>query len=149
MCYVNWSKWYPFKELERIDFRPIPTSKGVYQIRCAVNGRPIIIPRAGGCDENGILYIGKTESKQGLRHRIRLFWKGVHEKGETLEELSVPHTGANTYVIYSFSRKFPIDSLEVRWAVVDNPSEVERRLLEEYARKYLDKPPLNLTIRRR
>lgn len=96
-----------------------------------------------------VFYIGETESKQGLRHRIRLFWKGVHEKGETLEELSVPHTGANTYVIYDFSRKFPIDCLEVRWAVVDKPSEVERQLLEEYIKKYLDKPPLNLSVRRK
>jgi len=149
ICEINWSKWYSFKELEKLGFKPIPVSKGVYQIRCAVKGRPIVISRAGGNDEDGILYIGKTESKQGLRHRIRLFWKGVHERGKTLEELSVPHTGANTYVIYGFSRKFPIDCLEVRWAIVDNPSEVERKLLREYAERYLDKPPLNLSIRRR
>ena len=146
---VNWSKWYSFKELEKSRFRPVPTNKGVYQIRCAINGKPIVIPRSGEVDKYGILYIGKTESRKGIKYRVRLFWKGVHEKGKTLEELSVRHTGANTYVIYNFSRKFPVNYLEVRWAIVDNPSEVERELLWEYAKKYLDKPPLNLSIRRR
>lgn len=146
---IDWSKWYSFKELEKMNFKPVPISKGVYQIRCAINGKPIIIPRAGEDDKDGILYIGKTESKRGLKQRIRLFWKGIHEKGKTLEDLSVPHTGANTYVIYGFSRRFPIECLEVKWAIVDSPLEVERKLLEEYVRRYLDKPPLNLSIRRR
>lgn len=148
MFVTRWSKWFSFKELEILDFKPIPVEGGVYQVRCAIYGKPKGIPRAGGMDEGGILYTGKTESKQGLRQRIKLFWRGIHEEGKTLEDLRVPHSGANTYVIYGFSRIFPIECLEVRWSIVDRPSEVEKELLEEYARKYFDKPPLNLAVRR-
>jgi len=53
---MNWSKWYPLKELERSRFSTVPKSKGVYQIRCVADEMPVIIPRAGGEDKEGILY---------------------------------------------------------------------------------------------
>lgn len=52
-------------------------------------------------------------------------------------------------MIYGFSRKFPASCLEVRWAIVSELSKVEKELLEEYVRRYLDKPPLNLSIGRK
>lgn len=81
MSDVSWSIWYSFEELKKLNFKPIPRSSGVYQIRCVINGKPIVIPRVGGEDVNGILYIGKTESKMGLRGRIgcsgEVFAQGV------------------------------------------------------------------------
>ena len=47
MSDVSWSIWYSFEELEKLNFKPIPRSSGVYQIRCVINGKPIVIPRVG------------------------------------------------------------------------------------------------------
>ena len=140
---IRWGKWYSFKYLEEKDFKCVPPKSGVYQIRCAINGKPIPINRVKDTDKEGILYIGGTKS---LRGRIRAFWRGIHKKSGSFN-----HTAARTYVTYNYSEKFPMCCLEVRWAEIDDPRDalsVEKKLLDEYIEKYLDKPPLNLSIRR-
>jgi len=118
----------------------IPPFSGVYEIRWAIEGRPRPIARVDGVDENGLLYIGKAEN---LRSRIKAFWRYIRsEKGQ--------HTAGYTYVFYDYEKKFRPDQLEVRWMTVpeDEMDKEETRLLDEYINKYLDRPPLNLSIKR-
>lgn len=127
-------------ELGENDFEEVPKEAGVYMIRCVDSeGKPIKIPRAGGIDEEGILYIGKTIN---LRERTKSFWdvalKGTRKK----------HSGASTYYYFDFNRVFPKDQLEVRWIITHQPERIEKLLLNSYMKKYLDTPPLNLNIRR-
>lgn len=162
---LNWTNWLKFKNIwvwneskncfqSKNKSNLIPEDSGVYEVRCVQeNGKPIQIQRANGVDTEGILYIG---SSCDLGERIKTFWRGVNENLPPAQ-LKVPHSGANTYAIFQFSKKFPLDSLEVRWAVVSGtPSSsnqdpwkvVEKALLEDYMARFLDKPPLNLSIMR-
>ena len=123
-----------------LDFSSIPSSSGVYQIRWAVEGKPQVIHRANGDDDSGLLYIGKTKA---LRKRINTFWKDVINKTEI-------HTAGYTYFYYSFEKKFKPEQLEVRWTELseDEIDSFEDELLEDYAGRYLDKPPLNIKLPR-
>jgi len=140
---LNWSNWHRLKNLAKNKFRDVPTDIGVYQIRCvSPSGEPIKIHRAAGIDDEGILYIGAAW-KRNIRSRVRAFW-GIIARGRVRG-----HSGALTYVRYQFDRLYPKEMLEVRWAVVENPRDIERILLEEYMEKYLDTPPLNLSVGRK
>ncbi len=81
------SKWFAIywaSEFEQDKF-------GVYQIRI-VDGdnKPIPIPRIGGTDPDGIIYIGRSGYKshkadRSLAKRISEFERGPHSGGETYD----------------------------------------------------------------
>lgn len=131
------SRWRSFK-----DGIAAPNAKGVYEIKCVdVDGVSMQIPRTACIDKEGVLYIGETHER-GLKKRLEDFWRYVQsEKGK--------HSGAKTYMDYRFGKKFPSKQLEFRWTLTEKPSIVEQELLDMYVRKYLDKPPLNLSIKRK
>ena len=133
----RWSKWTSLKTL---DFSSIPSSSGVYQIRWAIDGKPQVIHRANGDDNSGLLYIGKSKT---LRSRIGVFWKDVINKTEV-------HTAGYTYFYYSYEKKFKPEQLGVRWSPLpeDEFDSWEDELLEDYAGKYLESPPLNIRLPR-
>lgn len=140
---LDWSSWHRLKDLAKNKFRDVLTGIGVYQIRCvSPSGEPIKIRRAASIDDEGILYIGATW-RRNIRSRIKIFWDIIAE-GKVKR-----HSGGKTYVRYQFERLYPKETLEVRWAVVEDPRDIERILLEEYMEKYLDKPPLNRSIGRK
>jgi hypothetical protein len=132
-----WSTWLP---LSTLDPRRVPRKAGVYQIRWAINGIAQTVSRANGLDASGLLYIGKSAD---LRRRIRDFRRCVIGK-------EAPHSAGRTYIRYNFRRKFKPEQLEIRWAVLPKGDHdgKEKELLNEYVRSYLDKPPLNISIRR-
>ncbi|MEN3052975.1 MAG: hypothetical protein ABC595_07970 [Candidatus Methanosuratincola petrocarbonis] len=168
---LNWTNWLKFKNIwvrngSKYFFQSkenllIPEDPGVYQVRCIQkNDKPIQIQRANGVDTEGILYIG---SSSDLMERIRTFWRGVNENvppnllqasissanmSQIYNLLKVPHSGANTYAIFQFAGVFPQDSLEVQWAQTSTYKSDETTLLYAYMAKFLDKPPLNLSIKR-
>lgn len=132
----NWSKW---NGLRTLDFSSIPSSSGVYQIRWGINGKPQVIRRANGDDDSGLLYIGKSKN---LQDRIKKFWRRIHGRGG--------HTAGWTYDFYEYRKKFKPEQMEVRWVQLpeDEIGEMEVYLLLEYVGKYLDRPPLNISIPR-
>jgi hypothetical protein len=109
---------------------------GVYQIRWAIDGKPQIIHRVNGDDESGILYIGESDN---LKKRISDLWRGI--------STGHGHTAGWTYDYYGFSKKFKLEHLEVQW-IDSEDAELEPELLGNYVEKYLDKPPLNISIPR-
>jgi len=143
MTKLTWSKW---TFLNLVENEMIPNDPGVYQIRWAINGAPQPISRFNGVDESGCLYIGQTDN---LARRIRRFCRGITQ-GSHGPNIRNRHTAAVTYIVYGFNRKIKPEELEFRYSELLKSEilECEGRLLQEYIRNYLDKPPLNTSVRR-
>ena len=139
---MNWSKWY---NLISLDLSIIPKTSGLYQLRWAIDSKPQPINRANIIDDAGCLYIGKTAN---LYRRIKRLIRGLTEL--KTNNVSYTHTAIYTYSYYSFNKKFKPEQIEIRW--VETPKEEidnwEEKLIGDYVEKYLDKPPLNINIRR-
>lgn len=137
-------RWSSLEQLSKSGFESVPEKPGVYKINFRSNGKPKPIAKAGGIDRNGIVYIGRSEN---LRHRIKIFWKGLRDKRS---KIKTGHSGANTYVLIGFGRKFSQKNLYVIWKTCakEKTKEGEKALLHTYVKKYLDTPPLNLTVQR-
>ncbi len=135
---LAWTKWFTICKLK---FEDIPKEPRVYEVRWAINGKPQRINRLNGTDESGLLYIGVTAN---LQSRIKNFWRRING-GKS------PHTAGHTFVAYNFERKIKLEHLEVRWAKLSNEEldKTEAALLEDYIKKFLDKPPLNLIVKRK
>jgi predicted GIY-YIG superfamily endonuclease len=112
-----------------------------YQVRQAINGKPQPINRLDRADNSGLLYIGVSTN---LQSRIKNFWKRL--KGG-----KAPHTAGHTFTAYNFERKIRPDHLEVRWVQLQKREldNTETIFLEKYVKKFLDKPPLNLAVKRK
>ena len=75
-------RWYNLKDLAAKNFKDIPTGPGIYFVRWSKNGKPVVIPRLGGIDWKGILYIG---SAKNLREReFKKFGEGLTERLERI-----------------------------------------------------------------
>lgn len=140
---LNWSQWLVLLESERASVYHEP---GVYQIRWAMDGKPQSISRANGIDDTGCLYIGKTID---LKRRVNSLLRGIIQ-GMRTNTVSYAHTAVYTYTFYGFAKKFKPEQLEIRWAQLQKGAIDlwEESLLGKYVEKYLDKPPLNISLRR-
>lgn len=134
--------WKSLAKLSENRFQNIPAIPGVYFVRFSPGGRQTPLRRAGGLERSSLLYIGMTE--KDLRSRLMTFWKALHDKGEPV----TPHTAGNTFVKFGFRRNFFPKGLYVSWHPTRKAREEEKRLLHRYLRRYLDTPPLNLTVPR-
>ncbi len=77
-----WREWQDIENAKKKE----SDCYGVYQIRIIDNNRrPIPIPRIGGVDKEGIIYIGKAEPKHPLGHRIDDFLAGRHSGSGTYD----------------------------------------------------------------
>lgn len=141
---MKWSEWFA---LNTININSIPVAAGVYQIRWAVGGKSQKIHRLNGIDESGCLYIGKAVD---LRSRIKRFYRGVTQSAE-VGKMSNRHTAAYTYTFYGFKREIKSEHLEGRYAELprEEIDPCEEHLLLCYVEKFLDKPPLNISVKRR
>jgi len=139
---LNWSKWL---NLISIDFSLVPKMSGLYQLRWVIDGRPQPINRANNIDDSGCLYIGKTAN---LYRRIKRLNHGLIQL--QTKNVSYTHTAIYTYSYYGFNKKYKPEQIEIR--CVEKPKEEtdywEEKLIGDYVEKYLDKPPLNINIRR-
>ena len=142
MDQIKWSRWF---SLQGLDLSMIPGESGLYQIRWSVNGNPQLIPRANDTDNSGLLYIGKTIN---LKHRIRSFKRGLSKLKSN--NVSYTHTAIYTYSYYGFNKIFKPENLEIRWAEKgkDLIDYWEEKILGDYVEKFLDSPPLNISIQR-
>ena len=136
-------RWSEYKHFETLDWKTIPSSPGVYYIRCVNNsGNPIRIPRLGGVDNEGIVYIGETG--RNLRNRVRNFWKTAHNFRVS------SHIGGWNYSYWGYNKIFPLKNLEFSYMSCKNKDHSERMEVDclwDYrkTKSYIDLPPLNFS----
>lgn len=134
-------KWYKLKDLAVKKFNNIRNVSGIYFVRWSRNGKPVSIPRLGGLDHKGILYIGSAKK---LRRRVRELWKGINGQVEA-------HTVGKTIIFCKISEIVNMDDYEISWEELsthENAVGQEWAAIALYAEKYKEPPPLNLGIRR-
>ena len=142
-------------DLDRTRFTGVPKQPGVYFVCWVRNGKPVPIQRLLSVDENGILYIGSTKAKAGLRGRLRQLWNSVKKAREG--KGTGPHTFGPTLVYTSLisrnNRKgIKIDELVVWYKAYDDgryAEAQEKMAIYEYTNRYGEPPPLNLRVGRR
>ena len=114
----------------------IPETAGVYFIHSYYNGHPTRLNRVLGTDEEGLLYIGKSEN---LRERLRMLWRVLNPKLK-----ATAHTFGTKYNNNKKLREaFPLKSLYVSYRTTSEPKTLEFELLDKYFSKYGEVPPFN------
>ena len=114
----------------------IPECGGVYFIQSYNNQIPIRLNRVLGTDEEGVLYIGKSEN---LRERLRMLWRVLNAKLK-----ATAHTFGTKYNDNKKLREaFPLKSLYVSFRITNEPKSLESELLYKYFSKYGEVPPFN------
>jgi len=134
-------QWYKLKDLAVKNFNNIRNVSGIYFVRWSRNGKPVSIPRLGGVDHKGILYIGSAVK---LRRRVRELWKGINGQVEA-------HTIGKTIIFCKIFEIVNLDEYEISWEELEthgNAVGQEWAAIKSYADKYKEPPPLNLGIRR-
>jgi hypothetical protein len=126
--YEQWDSW--------------PSTPGVYIIRTAHS-----IPRIGGTDKTGILYIGKAST---LRFRIWHFWKANHTaSGFLWNHQDIARVVLNSGIRSVTQVEEQLGRLTVRYATplyAQQIARAERALLFSYIRLFGEAPPLNLSL---
>ena len=151
MTYLTKSLWYEPIVLGTIDdddiWNSLPASAGVYVIM-----RDSAIPRIGGVDDMGIIYIGKSEN---LRERLWKFWT---VKNHIASDFLWTHPTLAQAILNSKHIKKAEDvekylgKIKARYcAPIDRDflEEAERTLLFTYIEHFGEAPPLNLSLPRR
>ena len=132
---ARWGKWQAiegiYHNMDLLD------KKGLYQIRMVDMGnKPLPIPRIGGIDPDGIIYIGKTKR---LRRRIEAFLGGRHSGG-----------GMYFRVYRRLKRREPYREHSLQFRVMagtdNNITTREREMLQRYLRRFCELPPFNSTV---
>lgn len=131
---------------------------GIYQIRIVdeISEKPTSIPRIGGVDKKGVIYIGKAEPNNSLGSRIDSFFERRHSGSGTYdlmwEALRLKqHPCWKHHLQYRVIRLFP-DKVEPDLDDVNEflykkrIREEEIKALAEYFSKYAELPPCNSTI---
>lgn len=140
---MSWSEWKNFCD---INFKDIPQTAGIYYIRCTGKAKnPIKIPRVGGIDKEGIIYIG--ESGKNLMKRIKSFWFSAKNKNTNT------HVAGVNYKYWGYSKKFPLKSLQICYRTYRNETrskKTEADCLWEYRKEkgLIELPPLNFSAGR-
>ena len=111
---------------------------GVYILKCLQNNNslPIPVSRFLSNDEQGILYIGKTNSfidriAELKKSILPDYSSGSHECGSRYK--------ANKMI----QERYPCDNLIVELVSSESPREKEANLLKEYECRFGELPPLN------
>ena len=138
----KWNRWYPLEDY----FLDVADHFGIYQIRL-VDGQnaPICIPRIGGADLDGIIYIGRSgfsyaKSLRTVNQRLKEFLYRAHSGGEKFEYAESKLRRS----LGAFHAEFRSMQLGDR----DILSE-EKRQLEQYRDIYCELPPYNGSMPRR
>jgi len=125
---------YPVSDVAKWPER-LRSEPGVYEIVALDRaGRPKAMPRAGGVDERGVLYIGQG---QKIRDRLRKLSRGLFQgtKG---------HIAGRAYKARPAIQAIaPMRDLAFRFEHCDDPKKREKLRLDRYIRKFGEVPPLN------
>lgn len=114
----------------------IPKCGGVYIIHSFNKKNPIKIDRVLGQDEEGILYIGKSEN---IRERLRMLRRVLNPK-----QKATAHTFGKKYNENKKLREaFPLKSLYISYRISNDPKALEFNLLRKYFLKFGEVPPFN------
>lgn len=115
----------------------IPPRSGVYRIfSLDQNDIPRPLQRVLGIDNDGILYIGKSEN---LNDRLRMLWRVLQPNYG-----ASAHTfGINYKSLKIIQDAFPYDSLAIEFEESPEAKIYEKSLIESYRQKYGEVPPLN------
>ena len=109
---------------------------GVYKIIAVKAGERVSINIFLGTDASGVLYIGKARS---FLSRVVNLKKTLSPNYNSSAHICGRRYKAN----HNIAKRFPYDVLHVELLQTDNPDQLERELLVEYARIYGEVPPLN------
>ena len=139
--------WLEAIMLEQLDaeWDEMPVSAGVYVIR---RRRPV--PRVGGVDKRGIIYIGKAGN---LRERLWQFWYADHGAGwylwrqPALARLVISATIRTvTDVERHLGKLSAVVASPIAQGLLDR---AERALLSAYIGRFGEAPPLNFSLPQR
>jgi len=135
----EWSDWFSFECPDDIT-DIVPKRPGIYQVRHVKDKVAQPVQRFNGQDDQGLLYIGQTTN---LRRRLREFMKSACSG-------TAGHSAGRTFHMYYAVRLKP-DDLEFSWLAVSigKAKTLERKLLDRYQKRYLDRPPLNISLMRK
>ena len=128
----------PFFRISNADFHyNIPQNPGVYRIFSLDNNDiPRPMQRVLGIDNDGILYIGKSNN---LNERLRMLWRVLQPN-----YLATGHTfGINYKSLQVIQDAFPYDTLAIEFEENAEPAIFETALIETYRQIYGEVPPLN------
>lgn len=109
---------------------------GAYKIIAFRDGRRIPIRRFLDIDNDGVLYIGKANS---FIDRVIELKKSISPEYKGSAHICGRRYKSNPNI----SKLFPFDSLYVETIQSNDPEQLERSLLREYAMRYGEVPPLN------
>ncbi len=115
---------------------------GIYKLSCIKDAKPIEIPRIGGIDNEGVLYIGKSE-KGELRYRLGSLKKSIDTSYSDQKAHSV---GSRYHSNPGVGEKYPFDKLFVSIIPTKSQSEageLEKKELADYEKKFGELPPFN------
>jgi len=140
----------PLVELVANDFKNVPKRPGVYIIFWIRDRKPRPIHRILGTDKKGILYIGATRSKKGLRGRLRDLRVSVQMVRGQRKRKRYPHTFGPSLAYTGLSNIIKDNELGVYFKEFskEDAENQEKSALFEYTRKYGEPPPLNLQVGR-
>ncbi|NBW27613.1 MAG: hypothetical protein EBR38_03460 [Flavobacteriaceae bacterium] len=115
----------------------IPSKSGIYKIYSIdERDKPKHLQRLLGIDQEGILYIGKSEN---LKDRVRMLWRVLQPNYN-----ATAHTfGLNYKSLLSIQTEFPLETLAIEFEENDNAKIFEKEILENYRQLYGEVPPLN------
>jgi len=140
---MGWSKWRNDDELDS-NYEYWKNQHGIYQIRVVdAEGRAIHIPRIGGTDEEGIIYIGRsgkstTRTNRSLGARV---WEFLRQKNY--------HSGSEMYhqARPKLLRRKNFTGHQLQFRVMScEDSQIERKekkALRKYFNTYCELPPCN------
>jgi hypothetical protein len=120
-------------------WQTIPSKPGVYHIYSLdPKNKPKKLQRLIGKDEEGILYIGKSEN---LRERLRMLWRVLNP-----DLNATAHTFGEKYNTYQVLKSnFPLNTLAIKFRCSNNAKELEIKLIDEYINIFGEVPPFNST----
>jgi len=97
------------------------------------------LQRLKNIDKKGLLYVGHTVD---LRRRLREFFRSAYLGKED-------HSSGWTFYKY-YGNRFKFENLEFSWSVTTKTKakNEEWKYLNQYQRRFFDRPPLNLSLMR-
>lgn len=115
----------------------VPSRPGIYKIYSLdENDNPRHLQRLLGIDEEGVLYIGKSEN---LNDRVRMLWRVLQPNYR-----ATAHTfGVNYKSLQVIQDAFPLDTLAIDFEENNMAKIYEKSLIENYRQLYGEVPPLN------
>ena len=147
--FIHEAKTTEIGDLEAL--KKITPGSGVYMMIYWENGKPRDFSRLNGIDVNGILCVGKSVNLNkritDFRRDILIEGLGKHYHSEGWNFRAYFRDNQNPNAI-----KLKVENTKVLWKELESEREAndfETELIQDYVRTFQDKPPLNISIKRK